>query len=279
MAARRAGGIGEFELVGSLGGIEGRTRFLTHEEAESLMKAVDTPRTLHLLVFTRVALASASRPGPVLELKTDQVVVSGDALILHLNPFGRQQTNKKRPVVRIEDPATVALIKEACSRSTSGYLVEWAGKPIKSIKKAFATAMARAGFPDVTPYVLRHTAATWMAQAGVPLWEIADYLGHSDTRMVEKVYAHHHPDHRKKSTDAMTTALSALPTGQTLGLLKKPRTKKAPVPRKVSPHNTADWLADGETSAPQNERNPQVSLGVSVVGVAGIEPATPTMST
>ena len=32
-----------------------------------------------------------------------------------------------------------------------------------------------------------------MAQAGVTLWVIAKYLGHSSTRTTERVYAHHNP--------------------------------------------------------------------------------------
>jgi integrase len=33
-----------------------------------------------------------------------------------------------------------------------------------------------------------------MAQGGVPLWQVAGYLGHSVARTTE-LYAHHHPDH------------------------------------------------------------------------------------
>jgi integrase len=51
----------------------------------------------------------------------------------------------------------------------------------------------RAGVAGVTPHVLRHTAATHMARAGVPLWKIAGILGNS-IAMVEKVYAKHCPD-------------------------------------------------------------------------------------
>jgi integrase len=32
-----------------------------------------------------------------------------------------------------------------------------------------------------------------MAQAGVPLWAISKYLGHTSSRTTEKVYAHHNP--------------------------------------------------------------------------------------
>lgn len=63
-------------------------------------------------------------------------------------------------------------------------------------------AAALAGFPpgEVAPYTLRHTAATRMAQAGVPPWEIAGFLEHADTRMVERTDPHHHPEHQRRAT-------------------------------------------------------------------------------
>jgi integrase len=39
---------------------------------------------------------------------------------------------------------------------------------------------------------MRHTAGTWLAQAGVDLWTIAGWLGHSQQKTTE-LYAHHHP--------------------------------------------------------------------------------------
>ena len=44
----------------------------------------------------------------------------------------------------------------------------------------------RAGVEGVTPHRLRHTAATWMARRGVPLWKIAGILGNT-MAMVETV--------------------------------------------------------------------------------------------
>ena len=35
------------------------------------------------------------------------------------------------------------------------------------------------------------------------LWQIAGMLGHRDTRMVERVYAKHHPDFQKGATEAL----------------------------------------------------------------------------
>lgn len=48
---------------------------------------------------------------------------------------------------------------------------------------------------DVSFHILRHTYASWLAKEGVPLFVIAEALGQSGTRMVEKHYAHLAPSH------------------------------------------------------------------------------------
>jgi integrase len=44
-------------------------------------------------------------------------------------------------------------------------------------------------------HILRHTYATHLLQTGAPLPVIAANLGHSDTRMTERHYAHLVPSH------------------------------------------------------------------------------------
>jgi integrase len=41
-----------------------------------------------------------------------------------------------------------------------------------------------------TPNMLRHSAASLMSDAGIPLERIADQLGHRDTRMLANHYRH-----------------------------------------------------------------------------------------
>jgi integrase len=65
-----------------------------------------------------------------------------------------------------------------------GYVIHVNGKPIQDIKKAFRGACERAGLAvsgreKVTPHTLRHTAATWLMQAGVDMWEAAGFLAMS----------------------------------------------------------------------------------------------------
>lgn len=49
--------------------------------------------------------------------------------------------------------------------------------------------------PAASFHILRHTYASHLAMNGVPMAVIAAILGHGDTRMTEKHYAHLSPDH------------------------------------------------------------------------------------
>ena len=49
--------------------------------------------------------------------------------------------------------------------------------------------------PAVSFHVLRHTYGSTLAMRGVPMGVIAEQLGHADTRMTEKHYAHLAPSY------------------------------------------------------------------------------------
>nr|WP_277245342.1 tyrosine-type recombinase/integrase [Micrococcus terreus] len=57
--------------------------------------------------------------------------------------------------------------------------------------------MAGLGLPNLTRHGLRHTGATWMADAGIALHVLQEILGHQSietTKGTTKGYLH--PDHR-----------------------------------------------------------------------------------
>jgi integrase len=57
----------------------------------------------------------------------------------------------------------------------------------------FSKLTERAGVGHWAPFELRHSAASLMSAAGVPLEVIADVLGHTTTLMLEKHYRHPTP--------------------------------------------------------------------------------------
>src|SRR5262249_2624415 len=85
-------------------------------------------------------------------------------------------------------------------------VIEWNGKPVQRINKAFRSVREQAGLGvDVTPHVLRHTAITWQAQVGVPAHEICGFFGIT-IQMFERVYGHHHPDFQSNAVNALSRA-------------------------------------------------------------------------
>jgi len=173
-----------------------KDRRLTREEYERLERAAW--RSVHLAVFIRTARYTAARAGAILSLKWDAVDFT--ARRIHLGGAGRQ---KRRAIVPIhpELAFTLILAREGCE---TDHVIEWAGKPVKSIKNAFRRAVKDAGLgKEVTPHVLRHTAASWMAEAGVPMSEIAAVLGHRDSRTTERVYARMSPEYLQKAVRAL----------------------------------------------------------------------------
>jgi integrase len=66
------------------------------------------------------------------------------------------------------------------------------GRPIdaSNLRRYFRQACRRAGIGRWTPYEMRHSAASLMSAAGVPIEHVADVLGHDSTRMAALVYRH-----------------------------------------------------------------------------------------
>lgn len=145
-----------------------------------------------------LAIATCARPTALLELTWDRV--DFDRGLIDLNLHGRVQTAKRRPIVPIADYA-LAPLKAAAEARQSPHVIERGGKPIASIKKAFSAASERSGVV-ATPYTLRHTGAVWRAEAGVPMPEIAQLMGHDDSRTTEKHYARFSPTYLRSAANA-----------------------------------------------------------------------------
>ncbi len=69
--------------------------------------------------------------------------------------------------------------------------------------------MAQAGITGASFKTLRHTAASLMVQAGVPLLDVSKILGHSSIQTT-MIYAHLAPDHLSKATAALDAALTSV---------------------------------------------------------------------
>lgn len=180
----------------------GRDRWLTRSEAARLLweSRRDPHARGHLPLFILLALTTGARPSALFDLQWPQIDFSRDRI--DFNPPGRKRTTKQRPIISIPRRLRWFLLR-AHARASSPYVLSYRGRKLGSVKRAFREARTRAGLgPDVIPYTLRHSCGTWMAQAGVPLWQIGGWLGHSQERTTE-LYAHHHPSHMAAARKVM----------------------------------------------------------------------------
>jgi integrase len=173
-----------------------RSGHLTREQAIKLIDAAVMP---HVKLFITIALATAGRAEAILDLTWDRVDFNRRRI--DLRDPDRAATPKGRALVPMNDMAFGAL-QEAYKGALTKFVVEWSGERVKSIKKGVGAAGKRVGI-KVSPHVLRHTAAVWMAERGRPMSEIAQYLGHTNSATTERVYARYSPDYLKQSADAL----------------------------------------------------------------------------
>jgi integrase len=82
------------------------------------------------------------------------------------------------------------------------------GRPLHptAVSHSFRVVADRLGLP-VRLHDLRHTAATLMLGAGVPLKLVSETLGHSSIAVTADVYAHVTPELRREAAAAMDRAL------------------------------------------------------------------------
>ena len=165
--------------------------------------------------FILIGLYSGTRSTAILSLKWLPSPTSGwidlDAGVLHRRGRGERETKKRRPPARIHQRLLPFLRRWAKADLAKGIatVVHFQGVPIKKLKRSWAGTRTTAGLgPDVVPHTLRHTAATWLMQAGIDAFEASGFLGMSaDT--LERVYGHHHPDFQSQAAQSSPKKIGA----------------------------------------------------------------------
>lgn len=158
-----------------------RYRYLTKQEWNRLRMSM--PKYLYDIVL--VALLTGLRRKNVLNLKWEQINFSMGFLEV------LKQDNKGGKVIRL--PMSDYLIQhfQSLNPKESGYVFvnPDTGLPFVDIKRAFKSALKRAGISDFKFHDIRRTVGTWLLQAGVDIRAIQQILAHSDIRTTERYLA------------------------------------------------------------------------------------------
>ena len=179
---------------------EGRLRWLSQDEAKRLIDiSKANTRAPHLAPLITLALHTGMRRGEMLGLEWARVDLHANLIYLE----SHHTKAKKRRSVALNRTAREAILTQARFRASYCPASPWVfcskdGAPIGSIKTAFRHACQRANISDFRFHDLRHTCAAWLVQAGVPMAEVRDVLGHCTLKMTER-YAHLAPENLRNA--------------------------------------------------------------------------------
>ena len=171
----------------------GRVRWITREEADRLVESVG-PRVPYLRDFILLGMHTGLRKGELLSLTWDRV----DEIhrCVHFAPADHK--SRTYAAVPLNDTAWSVIQRRRKTRKGPFVLHRKNGQRIGNIKKGFAAACARAGILDFRPHDLRHTSASWLVQAGVPIERVREILRHADISTTMR-YAHLAPHNLAES--------------------------------------------------------------------------------
>lgn len=165
-----------------------RVHFLTPEEAARLIQvAAPKPgqRMSRLYRLLVLGLSTAARQEAMLELTWDRVNFA-TGTIDYRKP-GRAVTKKRRVVVPMSDDLR-DMLKAAYAQRNSEYVLDEGPR----VSLLFMRALKRAGITvpkgSAGTHLMRHTWASWSAQAGLSMTHIAAVLGDT-VATTEKHYA------------------------------------------------------------------------------------------
>lgn len=168
--------IDTFPKIRLLSGEVERDRWLTHEEAERLIRCCAP----HLAALVRFALATGCRAAEITGLEWKRVDLERKTAWLNQTKNGTP-----RGVPLNED--AVEVLKEQIGKHLR-YCFSYESRPLRAdvTNTAWHSALKRAGIEDFRFHDLRHTWASWHRQAGTSCDELKDLGGWKSRTMVDR---------------------------------------------------------------------------------------------
>lgn len=173
---------------------DGRLRFLSEDEYARLLDAAGD----HLWPLIVFAVETGMRFSEQMGLTWDRVDLERGEVHLVRTKNGTRRT------VPLE-PAALRVLTAQMRHFKSPY-VFWHddGERYRTLRESFGTAVRKAEIKDFTWHDLRHTFASWKAQAGIDMYRLQQLLGHKHPAMTQR-YAHLRTDDLRKELRRVRT--------------------------------------------------------------------------
>lgn len=185
--------------------LEAETRnkgqWLTEAEAGRLIQAAPA----HLQPVIQFALATGLRKANILGLRWQNVDMARQQLWVHPDDA------KGGKAIGIPLNALAMQVLNACRGQHPENVFTVGGRPYRWIDhRTWLSVIEKAGLPGVRFHDLRHTWASWLAQAGVDPQHLKTLGGWSTLAMVER-YSHLNVEHLRAAADRIPSTFSLQP--------------------------------------------------------------------
>lgn len=174
----------------------GRVRYLSEEEREALLQETAKHPDLHL--FALLSLSTGARKSEIMSLEWQQIDMQRRVIVLHHTKNGERRS---LPIVA----PVLALLQKRVRRLDTPLLFPSHRNPRKplAIDAPWRAAVAAAGIESFRIHDMRHSCASWLAMAGVPMGTIAEILGHKSLQMTKR-YSHLSTAHLAETLERTT---------------------------------------------------------------------------
>ena len=150
-----------------------RERILTREEELKLLAACDTPQRAHLKAILICALDTGMRQGEMFSLRWSHVDLENR--LITIQAFHTKTMKERQVAITTRLAIELEKLKGSAPDDRDGLVFGI----LDNVKRSFTAARSKAGLKDLRFHDLRHTAATRLVGAHIPLSEVGRVLGHT----------------------------------------------------------------------------------------------------
>jgi integrase len=167
------------------------------EDVARLVAAAEG-KSVALYLFVRLAVATGARRGEILGLQWKKIDLEAEKPTLTIDAnrtrteaaagkLGTPKTLAGTRTIDLDDPSIVDLLKKhRVGKNEEDFVVTYSPPGLVT---AFAQLCKKAGV-QYTIHQIRHSVASQLLNDGYPIPEVARILGHSNSAVTLKIYAH-----------------------------------------------------------------------------------------